>query len=61
MNDRSAWFWDFLGWPTFVASALVFIIASVRAGDIISLIANVLFLPACIFFMIPAWFRRPLR
>lgn len=59
MKDRTAWRWAFLGWLTFVASAIVFIVAALRAGDVLSLIASVLFLVACVFFMIPSWVHRP--
>ncbi|MCA8928091.1 MAG: hypothetical protein KDC18_08465 [Alphaproteobacteria bacterium] len=59
MRERTAWCWSFTGWLLFVASAIFFIVASARSGDIISLIACILFFVACIAFMVPAWVKRP--
>ena len=42
-----------LGWVLFVFSALFFISSSLRAGDLVSLIGGLLFLFACIVFLIP--------
>ncbi len=41
------------GWILFVFSALAFIASSLRAGDILSLLGGLLFLVACIVFLIP--------
>ncbi len=61
MREKTAWRWSFAGWLLFVASAIFFVVASARSGDIISLIASMLFLVACIAFMVPAWVKRPRR
>ncbi len=42
-----------LGWVLFVFSALFFISSSLRAGDLVGLIGGLLFLFACIVFLIP--------
>ena len=44
---------NFVGWLLFVISALWFIAASVRAGDLVSLLGGVFFLLGCIVFLIP--------
>jgi uncharacterized membrane protein len=41
------------GWLLFTLSALGFIWSSLESGDVASLIGGVLFLLACVFFMIP--------
>ncbi|MGI9373507.1 MAG: cytochrome oxidase subunit III [Hyphomicrobiales bacterium] len=41
------------GWVLFILSALGFIISSLRSGDMPSLIGGVLFLVACIVFLVP--------
>lgn len=41
------------GWILFIASAMFFIASSYRAGDMLSLTGGVLFLVACIVFIIP--------
>ena len=41
------------GWILFVFSALFFIASSLRAGDLLSLLGGLLFLIACIVFLIP--------
>ena len=41
------------GWLLFVASACLFIAASVRAGDWLALGGSLFFLVACIVFLIP--------
>jgi len=42
-----------LGWVLFVFSALFFITSSISAGDLVGLIGGLLFLFACIVFLIP--------
>jgi len=42
-----------LGWVLFVFSALFFITSSFRAGDMVSMIGGLLFLFACLVFLIP--------
>ena len=41
------------GWLLFVLSAVFFIAASIRSGDMLALIGGVLFFVACIVFLIP--------
>ncbi len=41
------------GWILFVFSAIFFVISSIRAGDPISLIGGILFLVACLVFLVP--------
>ena len=41
------------GWILFIASAIFFMAASIRAGDPISLIGGALFLLACFVFLVP--------
>lgn len=41
------------GWLLFVLSALGFIVSSIRSGDVLSLIAGVLFLVGCVMFLVP--------
>ena len=45
------------GWILFVISALWFIVASVRRGDTLSLLASVFFLIGCVVFLIPCVVR----
>ena len=45
------------GWLLFVVSAVFFIAASARAGDIMGLTGGVFFLVACFVFLIPFWKR----
>ena len=39
------------GWLLFVVSALLFIVASLRTGDVVGLLGGVFFLLACIVFL----------
>ena len=48
---------NIIGWILFVFSALAFIASSLRAGDMVGLAGGVLFLVACLIFLIP-FFRR---
>ncbi len=41
------------GWVVFILSALGFIASSLRSGDIYGLIGSILFLIACIIFLVP--------
>ena len=43
--------YEFWGWILFVISALFFIVSSIRAGDIVSLLGGVFFLLACVVFL----------
>jgi hypothetical protein len=55
MSDRAL---TLTGWWLFVGCAALFIVASARAGDMLTLAGSVMFLAANIAFMIPV-LRRP--
>ena len=42
---------ELLGWFLFVVSALFFIVASLRTGDVVGLLGGVFFFVACIVFL----------
>ncbi len=46
------------GWVLFIFSALFFIASSIRAGDMLSLMGGLLFLFACLVFLIPLIARK---
>ena len=50
---------NLIGWLLFVASALAFITSSLRSGDTAGLVGAVLFLVACLLFLIPFFRRDP--
>lgn len=41
------------GWVLFVLCAVFFIFASISNGDILTLLGSLLFLIACLFFLVP--------
>lgn len=43
--------YELWGWLLFVVSALFFIAASIRSGDVVGLLGGVFFLIACLFFL----------
>jgi len=45
--------YHFLGWVVFIICAVLFIASSLKSGDILMLVASVVFLAACIIFLIP--------
>jgi hypothetical protein len=47
------------GWVLFIASALFFIAASIRAKDVVGFCGALLFLVACFVFLIPFVFSGP--
>ncbi|MGB0505368.1 MAG: cytochrome oxidase subunit III [Pikeienuella sp.] len=53
MSTRRKSQFELTGWLIFVASALCYIAASIPTGDPFSIAGGVLFLVACIFFMVP--------
>jgi|GEM_PF-784356 hypothetical protein len=61
MSPRKEWCFNMTGWLLFTSSAVFYIWSSARAGDGVAVIASLLFLAACIVFMIPAWRLRPPR
>ncbi len=50
---------NLIGWILFVFSALAFITSSLRAGDMVGLAGGILFLVACLIFLIPFLRRDP--
>lgn len=42
-----------LGWTIFTLSALTYIADGLRSGDMLSLVASLLFLLACVVFFLP--------
>jgi Kef-type K+ transport system membrane component KefB len=45
--------YDLWGWILFTLSALLFIVSSLRNGDIVGLLGGVFFLLACVAFLAP--------
>lgn len=50
MTDRS---WNLTGWWLFIVCAMLFILASARAGDILALVGSVAFMAANVAFLVP--------
>ena len=48
---------NLVGWMLFVISALWFIAASARAGDVVSLLGGIFFLLGCVAFLVPYGIR----
>ncbi len=61
MSPRTVWCYNFAGWILFTLSALAFLCGALRSGDITGTIASILFLIACLVFLIPVWIHRPTR
>ncbi len=45
---------EIAGWTVFVASAICYTWAGLRAGDLLSIFGSLLFLGACFLFLFPA-------
>jgi hypothetical protein len=45
--------WVVVGWLLFIVSALFFIAAAWRAGDMLALVGGIFFLVACFSFLVP--------
>jgi predicted membrane channel-forming protein YqfA (hemolysin III family) len=41
------------GWIFFLIGCVIFIVSSIRDGDVLGLVGSVLFLVGCVVFMIP--------
>ncbi|GMQ76649.1 MAG: hypothetical protein BMS9Abin01_1936 [Gammaproteobacteria bacterium] len=41
------------GWCLFIASAVFFVASTVRSGDLLGLVGSLIFLFACIVFLVP--------
>ena len=61
MTPRREWHLTLTGWLLFTVSAVFFTWAAVRAGDWVSICASLLFLVACLVFLVPVWRLRPPR
>lgn len=51
--------WIITGWLLFIVSALFFISAAWRAGDLLALAGGIFFLAACFSFLVPVAARKP--
>ncbi|SLN35687.1 hypothetical protein ROA7450_01675 [Roseovarius albus] len=59
MAPRRIWAFNFAGWVLFTLSAIGFLWTTLKAGDVIGVVASLLFLIACLVFIIPVWATRP--
>ncbi len=59
MSDERKWAFVLCGWGLFVVSAVFFIVAALRSGDMLGLVGSLFFFIACIVFIIPLVIRRP--
>ncbi len=57
MTKRHTRTFEITGWLLFVVCAALFIVAGVRDRDMVTLAASIVFLGACIVFLIPLVFR----
>lgn len=51
--------WIVAGWLLFIVSALFFIAAAWRAGDLLALVGGIFFLVACFSFLVPIAAGKP--
>jgi hypothetical protein len=58
-QDGAAMKWVVAGWLLFIVSALFFIAAAWRAGDLLALVGGIFFLVACFSFLVPIAARKP--
>jgi hypothetical protein len=49
-NNRTL---ELVGWLLFLLCAVVFVVAGIRDGDVLITIGSVLFLAACVLFLVP--------
>lgn len=61
MSPTTIWRFEFAGWLLFTLSALAFIWSTAKAGDMVGVVASILFLLACFVFLVPVWLHRPKR
>ena len=59
LSPRSTWFLTFGGWLLFTLSAIFFSLEALRNGSVLSVLASLTFLVACILFIVPAIANRP--
>lgn len=53
MRDQNACKFQIAGWVLFILSALLFVWSTARVGDAVGLAASLLFLVACLVFLVP--------
>ncbi|MEO1066812.1 MAG: hypothetical protein AAFW47_05470 [Pseudomonadota bacterium] len=53
MKKRTDFLFQLSGWVLFIVSALFFIGASLRAGDVLALLGSIAFFVACFIFLVP--------
>ena len=58
MSQRTQHRFQLWGWILFVGSACFYIATSFRSGDMIGLVGGVLFLVACLVFLVPLLMQR---
>lgn len=51
-NPKKRRRFELWGWLLFVVSALFFILASLRSGDVVGLLGGIFFLLACVVFLV---------
>ena len=59
MTPRGEWRFYIVGWLLFTVSAVLFTWAALHASDWIGVVASLLFLIACLVFLVPVWRLRP--
>ena len=59
MSPRTVWYYNFTGWILFTLSALAFLWGALKSGDTTGILASLLFLFACLVFLVPVWVHRP--
>ena len=59
VNMEFAMKWVIAGWLLFIVSALFFISAAWRAGDMLALGGGIFFLIACFSFLVPIFSEKP--
>ncbi len=59
MSARSEWRFNIVGWLLFTLSALAFTWTTLRFEDWVGFAASLLFLIACVVFLVPVWRKRP--
>ncbi|MFQ5959460.1 MAG: hypothetical protein ACE5LF_08845 [Alphaproteobacteria bacterium] len=58
MDHRRQRTYQLSGWGLFIVSAVFFVAASARAGDVLGLLGAVFFFVACLVFLVPLLVRR---
>ena len=53
MRAEKKFKYEYIGWVIFVFSALMYIAAGLKSGDVLSILGGILFLLACAFFLLP--------